>query len=1031
MSDTITITVDEFAGQQAKDAAAAVMILLNELRGSDFSLLSEKLERGAYRDGTAQDIVDIMNAYVNGSKLLNKVTPTSVIPANGNVHTYVVQAGTYVNWVTDSEPNGIVVAANKFVILTRVDGVCGSSQMPFDFSPYIKTPTYNFGSQLPNTGSINADTTTYIFATAQKKSRVKSVSFYVLASGTLSIKRFTKSTDGLSLIYGGQVTVSHVAGLNTISPSDLFLEAGDYIGFHTTSKIKFISNGTGYSDTYYITPFENIQSNKNISSLNLLPNEYDIQISFNLEEYDIFGSLAATSKQNKDTLDSLIPEVSDIKNKLVGAIEDFNFGSNPVNNKASTAVKPATYVFSKDVSNSTLKTISWYDSLGGTFKLKVVKQDGDLFTFIEEISITSAIGLNNYTLPTPLAIDAGNRLGIFTTNMGFKFENTSTPAATWYFITSELTTSSSEFVFSDAQEISINFGLEKASNIINNIESRLNIIEPAITKLESDVSTLISANITSLVFGSEVIQNEALRAVKLYTYVFSENVENYTLEVVNFYSESSGSFKLKVVQQDGTLFTLVEEIVIPCTLGVNSYTLPTPLLINAGNRVAIYTASTIFRFKNTSTPAATWYFLESELTTSSSNFVFSDGQEINISFELVGSGEILVTRVETLESQVLELQSSTGVAVIGNDLINESFTVSSLPTTLENIGSAWTYANGRASTGSNGLANGLQSKVAINSNSKTIRADFYLSSADASIGIYNRPITFAQSGTIVKIDIVTNSITLYKNWNGSNTFPAVQQTKTISFTLAQGVPYRLSTKVLGKDLITSIINLKTGQSDGITITGGAVGLPISGYAFGKAGVFKVAGTISLDYFQEIINGTNEPRCVFYGNSITEGYLLASADVYSYRALVGLNNVGYISAQSSCKAIDVIERLNFELGIFKPKYIHILIGTNDTVQATWISNMETIHALLLSKGIIPLIGCIPANTSNTSQVTTWNAELLTKPYRFVRYDLATTVNNEGQTIDSSLFNADGVHPNAAGGLAMYNRMLLDVPELFND
>lgn len=132
----ITITIDENAAQQAKDAAAALMILLNELRGSDFSLLSEKLERGGYRGGTAQDIVNIMNAYVAGSTIINGVTPSSAIPASGNIHTYVAAAGTYTNW------NNSVLSANSFGIITRVDGIYSISQTPFDLTNYQKSQTF-------------------------------------------------------------------------------------------------------------------------------------------------------------------------------------------------------------------------------------------------------------------------------------------------------------------------------------------------------------------------------------------------------------------------------------------------------------------------------------------------------------------------------------------------------------------------------------------------------------------------------------------------------------------------------------------------------------------------------------------------------------------------------------------------------------------------------------------------------------------------------------------------------------------------
>jgi lysophospholipase L1-like esterase len=983
-------------------------------------LVFETLKKGGYT-GTAQDLQNQIVASVTGVKGETLTPSSAAIGGTGVASFIVIEAGTYTN------NGGFVLPANSIGVIARnASDVLSFSSTAFDLSPYIKIPTYNFGSELTNAGSTNADTTTYIFATAQKKARVKSVSFYVLASGTLSIKRFTKSTDDLSLIYGGEVTVAHVAGLNTISPPDLFLQAGDYIGVHTTSKIKFISSGTNYSQTYYITPFEDIQTSKNFSNLNLLPSANEIQINFKFEEYEILEDLRTITNDNSLVLTDVVSRVSVLESDLEGVEQNYSFGSSVIEDATTVALKSTTYIFSKNVELSTLKVVNFYAATSGSFKLKVINKVGNLFTFVKEITIPATVGVNNYTLPTPLNITEGNSLAIYTTNVNFKYRSQSLAHETWYFVSGDLLTSTNNPTFDSGNEIKISFELSNVSKVIDNINDRLDVIEPKILALENPTYLTVPK-----VFGDTTISQGASNSTTNLTFIFDEENTGFTLNSVSFYARKTGSIKLKIITKSGSTYTFKSEISIPTTLGVNNYTLPSAILIGENEKISIYEPGGVTTYDLVSTEYATFQYFIGDLTTSTSNTDASAGEQVNITFNLTGPGSSPTDRLDILEPIVSNLQSKIVYENLGNNLINESFTLSVLPTTLENVGSAWTFANGRTSAGGNGLANGLQAKLSINSNSKTTRADFFLSSADASIGIYNRPVTYAQSGTIVKIDIVTNSITLYENWNGSNTFPAVQQTKTISFTLAQGVPYRLSTKVLGKDLITSIINLKTGQSDGITITGGAVGFPLSGYAFGKAGVFKVAGTISLDYFQDIINGTDKPRCIFYGNSITEGYLLASADVYSYRALAALNNVGYISAQSGGKSIDVIERLNFEIDIFKPKYIHILIGTNDTVQATWISNMETIHALLLSKGIIPLIGCIPANTSNTSQVTTWNAELLTKPYRFVRYDLATTVNNEGQTIDSSLFNADGVHPNAAGGLAMYNRMVLDVPELFNN
>ena len=128
----VTVTVDENSAQAAIDAAAALTIILNELRGSDFSLLSEKLERGGY-PGTAEDLRLMIVSILTDSTMVNGVTPTSSIPVTGNIHALVTEQGTYANW------NNLEVATNSLAILMRIDGVYSISQTALNLAEYQKT----------------------------------------------------------------------------------------------------------------------------------------------------------------------------------------------------------------------------------------------------------------------------------------------------------------------------------------------------------------------------------------------------------------------------------------------------------------------------------------------------------------------------------------------------------------------------------------------------------------------------------------------------------------------------------------------------------------------------------------------------------------------------------------------------------------------------------------------------------------------------------------------------------------------------
>jgi hypothetical protein len=127
-------------------------------------LFIDKLSKGGYT-GDAQDIVNIMNGYVAGSTIINEVTPSSAIPATGNIHAFVTTAGTYTNW------NSSVLAANSFGILTRVSGVYSLSQTALDISSKVNV------SDVINT-LISTETTKPLSAAQGKVLNDKSIELY-------------------------------------------------------------------------------------------------------------------------------------------------------------------------------------------------------------------------------------------------------------------------------------------------------------------------------------------------------------------------------------------------------------------------------------------------------------------------------------------------------------------------------------------------------------------------------------------------------------------------------------------------------------------------------------------------------------------------------------------------------------------------------------------------------------------------------------------------------------------------------------
>jgi lysophospholipase L1-like esterase len=999
--------------------------------------LALKLSLGAYTGGDAKDLEDQIVAAVTGTKGETLTPSSSAIGGTGVASFIIIEAGTYTN------NGGFVLPVNSVGVIARnASNELSFASTAFDLSPYMKITKYGFGSNFQSIGTLNTQATSFIFESKQDTSFLESFNIQSTSNGNVFIKVFTLSEDGLSLIFKREVSSPIVTGYNTVICGDLIVEKGDYVGYYSTVTNKYINAGVSQGTVLFINPSENIQADVLMSNLLRLDNGIEFNIRFNFKKEDTYASLYSELQKNRDDVIKLNSQNEVSKDMLSASSLQYTLGPVDLANVGTGAVEGNVQViWTEDLSYNVLESISWYARTAGDFRFRIWRNDGDSHFLVKDILIESqTVGLRTFVFPEKIYMGKDYRYGTYALNRVFTFKNQATEGCEFIFGYGNSGNSivTSGFTLSSAQTVSINLKLSKAFGLGESPNERLEILEPKIVGVPERINEIeIKLKGSEKIFGDEIINQGTNNSSTNHTFIFDEDNTGKILNKVNFYSRKVGSILLKIITQSGATYTFKEEISIPTTMGINNYTLPNPIIIGANEKVGIYEPGGVTTFDIVdSRPYATFRFLIGNLTTTTSSTKDSAVEEININFEFIGGNAIAENKsfIESVKSRVstLELSTASLFKEIGNNLIDESFYDNALPVKLQNAGSAWTFANRRASASGLGLANGLQSKYPIFSNAKTSSIDFFLTRADAAIGIYTRPTTFDRYGSIAKVTLLTNTLSVYKRWTGAtNTLPALQQEKTISFTLELNKPYRLSVRIAKKDLIVTVSDLTSGSSDNITILGGSVGQAEAGFALGKVGAWQVAGTSTVDTIKDVINGTDEPRCMFYGDSITEGYLITADETYSYRALAGLNNKGYISAASGCLSIDVFERVTIELDIFRPKYMHILIGTNDTVKATWIANIDAIHSLIVSKGVIPIIGCIPANTIRPAAIADWNATLLTKGYRAVRYDLATTLNNDGTNTNTSLFLSDGVHPNAAGGLAMYNRLVLDVPELFNN
>ncbi len=119
-------------------------------------------------------------------------------------------------------------------------------------------------------------------------------------------------------------------------------------------------------------------------------------------------------------------------------------------------------------------------------------------------------------------------------------------------------------------------------------------------------------------------------------------------------------------------------------------------------------------------------------------------------------------------------------------------------------------------------------------------------------------------------------------------------------------------------------------------------------------------------------------------------------------------------------------------LFKPDYVLIAGGTNNTSYSQWLIDQQKLIASIKANGSIPVLVTITRRLDNDNltfmkQANDWIRNESNELYIDVNY--VTTLNNDCETQDQSLFCADKVHPLASTHQLIFERALLDVPEIF--
>ena len=172
--------------------------------------------------------------------------------------------------------------------------------------------------------------------------------------------------------------------------------------------------------------------------------------------------------------------------------------------------------------------------------------------------------------------------------------------------------------------------------------------------------------------------------------------------------------------------------------------------------------------------------------------------------------------------------------------------------------------------------------------------------------------------------------------------------------------------------------------------------------------------------------------MFVGDSITEGLSMKTTDISKRWASLLRDN--YFKGNAICcgrgwgNSTDALEIINcaYKYG-YRFNYVTVMIGTNersDNGLTKWKNNIVKIYDTIKVNGSIPIIVTPPLGKDGITYIQKMRDFIQEKGWDTIRMDLATSINNDGNTFNSIL-STDGTHFNESGNQAMYERALFDL------
>lgn len=306
----------------------------------------------------------------------------------------------------------------------------------------------------------------------------------------------------------------------------------------------------------------------------------------------------------------------------------------------------------------------------------------------------------------------------------------------------------------------------------------------------------------------------------------------------------------------------------------------------------------------------------------------------------------------------------------------------------------------------------------------TLKVKLY---SDTIFAIQAQGIDYSQGSGFYKINVAANKISIHSS-DGTEL-----QNSTISIT--SGRTYIVLLQRNGWITTFTLIDSLTGLSVTNTYGTALTYLDSEPMMRDSFKFFQQAGSTFASISDLIISSKSKPLIWLGGDSIAAGnYFSTSTFAYRYSVLLKTYFGGnvIVSAQGGSRLEnDIVETVETEVAIMKPVYTMLSIGTNNGIS---VAALTTCVNRIITLGSIPIINHVPNRADGSHILTNQRIDEVcqaTDAISGAKFDIATSIdNNPANSYIVNYYEDAGVHPNVAGNTAMFNRMKIDLPFLFN-